>query len=84
MFMVATFHECEFALRNNSTPPFSPKSRAVLIIFRTVRAYDPNMGPDGTPLSYLRQSKRWDNILHAVLLGVMICFGDALVVSSVS
>jgi hypothetical protein len=82
MFIVATFHECEFLLQRYSIPPFKRNPRAVLMLFRTIRAYGLGMGPDGTPLSYLRQNRRWDNILHAVLFGAMICFGDALVVSS--
>ncbi|RXW18703.1 hypothetical protein EST38_g7153 [Candolleomyces aberdarensis] len=51
-----------------------------LILFRVIRAYGLGLGADGTPLSYLRQYERWDNIAHAALLGIIICFGDALVI----
>ena len=54
------------------------------MVFRIIRAYGMALGADGTPLSYLRDYKRWDNLAHAVLLGVIVCFGDALVVSLAS
>ncbi|KAJ2918050.1 hypothetical protein MD484_g2358, partial [Candolleomyces efflorescens] len=51
-----------------------------LTIFRATRAYALGLGADGSPLSYLRQNKRWDNVIHVFLLGGMITFGDILVI----